>query len=48
MRRALSVRRKPAARCFTVPVAKQEILWKDVNSLSVATDFGEGSLTPSG
>lgn len=33
---------------FTLPVAKQEVLWKDANTLWVATDFGEGTLTSSG
>jgi prolyl oligopeptidase len=33
---------------FTLPVAKQEVIWKDANTLWVATDFGEGTLTSSG
>ncbi len=33
---------------FTLPVGKQETIWKDANTLWVATDFGEGSMTPSG
>ena len=33
---------------FTLPVAKQDVIWKDENTLWVATDFGEGSLTTSG
>ena len=33
---------------FTVPEAKHQIDWMDENTLWVATDFGEGSLTTSG
>ncbi len=33
---------------FKLPVAKQGAIWKDENTLWVATDFGEGSMTPSG
>jgi len=33
---------------FTLPAAKSRLLWKDANTLWVATDFGEGSLTTSG
>ncbi len=33
---------------FSLPVAKSRALWKDENTLWVATDFGEGSLTTSG
>ncbi len=33
---------------FFLPEAKSEISWVDTNTLLVATDFGEGSLTDSG
>ena len=33
---------------FSLPAAKSRLLWKDENTLWVATDFGEGSLTTSG
>jgi len=33
---------------FRLPVAKSRVSWKDENTLWVATDFGEGSLTTSG
>ncbi|MHB8077626.1 MAG: prolyl oligopeptidase family serine peptidase [Candidatus Krumholzibacteriia bacterium] len=33
---------------FTLPAAKSQLLWKDANTLWVATDFGAGSLTTSG
>jgi len=33
---------------FVLPEAKHQIDWKDENTLWVATDFGEGSLTASG
>jgi prolyl oligopeptidase len=33
---------------FTLPEAKTEIGWEDEDSVLVATDFGEGSLTDSG
>lgn len=33
---------------FVLPVAKQDVAWKDENTLWVATNFGEGSLTTSG
>lgn len=33
---------------FALPAAKSRLLWKDENTLWVATDFGEGSLTTSG
>jgi prolyl oligopeptidase len=33
---------------FTVPEAKSEISWRDIDTLYVGTDFGPGSLTKSG
>ncbi len=33
---------------FSLPAAKSHLLWKDENTLWVATDFGAGSLTTSG
>jgi prolyl oligopeptidase len=33
---------------FSIPEAKQQLAWRDENSLWVGTDFGEGSLTSSG
>jgi prolyl oligopeptidase len=33
---------------FLLPTAKSRIAWRDVNTLFVGTDFGEGSLTQSG
>jgi prolyl oligopeptidase len=33
---------------FTLPEAKTEVGWKDLDTLYVATDFGAGSLTSSG
>jgi prolyl oligopeptidase len=33
---------------FTVPVAKSNVNWRDINSVYVATDFGPGSMTESG
>lgn len=33
---------------FELPLAKSRVIWKDENTLWVATDFGEGSLTTSG
>ncbi|MBC3881034.1 S9 family peptidase [Undibacterium sp. LX40W] len=33
---------------FTLPEAKSEVSWRDKNTLFVATDFGEGSMTDSG
>ena len=33
---------------FVVPAAKSNAAWRDADSLLVATDFGEGSLTASG
>ena len=33
---------------FVVPEAKSDVTWKDANTLLVATDWGEGSLTESG
>ncbi|MBO0698684.1 MAG: S9 family peptidase [Zavarzinella sp.] len=33
---------------FTVPEAKSRASWKDKDTLYVGTDFGKGSLTPSG
>ncbi|CAM5195894.1 prolyl oligopeptidase family serine peptidase [Alishewanella longhuensis] len=33
---------------FFLPEAKSQVTWRDENSLFVATDFGEGSLTDSG
>ena len=33
---------------FTLPAAKSDVTWKDADTLLVATDFGEHSLTESG
>lgn len=33
---------------FVLPEAKSDVTWKDANTLLVATDWGEGSLTESG
>jgi prolyl oligopeptidase len=33
---------------FTLPEAKSDVTWADANSLLVATNYGEGSLTASG
>ena len=33
---------------FALPEAKSSIYWKDLDTVTVATDFGEGSLTTSG
>ena len=33
---------------FTLPEAKSEVSWKDLDTLYVATDFGPGTLTSSG
>ncbi len=33
---------------FVVPEAKSDVSWRDLDTLWVATDFGEGSLTTSG
>jgi prolyl oligopeptidase len=33
---------------FALPEAKSDVLWKDENTLLVATDWGPGTLTPSG
>lgn len=33
---------------FMLPVAKQDVAWKDPDTLWVASDFGEGSMTESG
>jgi prolyl oligopeptidase len=33
---------------FFLPTAKTRLSWKDINTLYVGTDFGEGSLTESG
>jgi prolyl oligopeptidase len=33
---------------FTLPTAKSQVSWRDLNTLYVATDFGAGSLTKSG
>jgi prolyl oligopeptidase len=33
---------------FTLPEAKSQVDWKDLDTLLVGTDFGEGSLTKSG
>ena len=33
---------------FTLPEAKSDVSWKDADTLLVATNFGEGSLTESG
>jgi prolyl oligopeptidase len=33
---------------FTVPQAKSSVTWEDADTLLVATDYGEGSMTASG
>ncbi len=33
---------------FSLPEAKSEVAWKDLDTIYVGTDFGEGSLTKSG
>ncbi|NYE63078.1 prolyl oligopeptidase [Duganella sp. 1224] len=43
-----TVRRRFVAGGFTLPEAKTEVAWSDRDTLLVATDFGEGSMTASG
>jgi prolyl oligopeptidase len=41
-------KKKFVAGGFVLPEAKSNVAWKDINTIYVGTDFGEGSLTTSG